>query len=225
MYRQRCYRFTRLFGLPESYLDMDQSHCCCDPCLASSKMVDPSLKGWCRFAVQSKRVNVHSEAGINEKWQLAYHGTRPAIVRRILDEGHLLPPDLAVWQRSRAARSSKGHDGDSEGCSLLFSPILKPAASFAPAARLYDPTSKDEISGQIVLQVVVQPGSYKVKRASSPLGTTTSSTPAVAVATSVVSPSGSSTQQLMLANTDDAIYWYTKERGAAIVQALLVRMD
>lgn len=213
-----CSRFISLVGLPVAYLDGDHSHCCCDPCFVSASnmtgaKIDPSSKGWCRFAVQAKRANVSNEGGNNEKWQSAFHGTRAAVVRRILDQGHLLPPDLSIWQRSRAARSSKGHDGESEGCQLLFSPLLNLASTVAaaPPAEFMDPTSKKRLRGQIVLQILVQPGSYKVRRASSPLTGAASG--------------AASTPQLSNAASDDAIFWYTKERGAAIVQALLVRIE
>ena len=224
-YRQTCTRFISLIGLPEAYLDMEHSHCCCEICIVADTSVvngakmDPSLKGWCRFAVQPKHMNVNNEGGNNEKWQVAFHGTRANVVRRILDEGHLLPPNLSIWQRSRAARSSKGHDGDSEGCQLLFSPLLTLASTLtaAPFAEFLDPVMKKHCRGQIVLQVLVQPGSYKVRRASSPLGAAINASPG----------SSSTPQQQQLLNTtqDDAIIWYTKERGAAIVQALLIRIE
>lgn len=81
----------------------------------------------------------------------------------------------------------------------------------------------------MVLQVLVQPGSYKVRRATSPLNGPVSSTPTTNVGP--VNPDPAQ-QQLLNApadttsSTDDpAILWYTKERGAATVQALLIKLD
>lgn len=145
-YKQSCSRFVHLMGLPDAYLEGEGSVCGCVQCFreeeGTTDKVDEELKGWCRWTVRNRRqVDKKDGPGINEKWQTAYHQTRPCVVRRILDEGHLLSPDLNVWQRTKAARrSSKGNDGESNG-QLLFSPTLQPA-SLAPIAELYDPILK-----------------------------------------------------------------------------------
>lgn len=81
-----------------------------------------------------------------------------------------------------------------------------------------------------MLQVLVQPGSYKVRRSTSPLNGPVSSTP-TAITVGTVNPDPAQ-QQLLNApvdppssTEDPAILWYTKERGAATVQALLIRLD
>ncbi|EFX70478.1 hypothetical protein DAPPUDRAFT_257053 [Daphnia pulex] len=89
--------------------------------------------------------------------------------------------------------------------------------------------------GHGVLQVFVQPGSYKVRRATSPLN---GPAPTIPTANTVLgsvtcSPDPTHQQQLLnppadttaITDKDPAILWYTKERGAAIVQALLIRLD
>ena len=137
-------------GLPEAYLEVESIHCGCDVCFGAPTAesgvdkLDASFKGWCRIAVKTRRMHNCKDTGSNEKWQRAFHGTRPVVIRRILDEGHLLPSDLTIWQRPRAARSTKGHDGDSEGCQLLFSPVLNPASTStaAPPAEFFDPLFK-----------------------------------------------------------------------------------
>ena len=258
-YKQSCSRFVHLMGLPDAYLECEGSVCGCAQCFrereGTSDKVDEEIKGWCRWTVRSRRqVDKKDGPGSNEKWQTAYHGTRPNVVRRILDEGHLLPPDLNVWQRTRAAhRISKGNDGESNG-QLLFSPTLQPA-SLAPIAELYDPLLKvraiwmliricvlfsnisfflkNDQRGQVVLQVLVQPGSYKVRRATSPLnGPVPPAAPTAITVGSVSCNPDAAQQQLLNAPADSTataedptILWYTKERGAAIVQALLVRLD
>lgn len=135
-------------GLPEAYLESEGSSCGCDVCYTASASergdgkADIPEKGWCRMVVKNRYTNICIDGSTNEKWQRAYHGTRPSITRRILDEGHLLPPDLSIWQRSRNTRSCKDHDGDSEGCQLLFSPLLNPASTAAPPAEFFDPVLK-----------------------------------------------------------------------------------
>ena len=42
--------------------------------------------GWCRFSL------VSGIGDNNESWHMAYHGTRPGAVRRMLDKGELLFP-------------------------------------------------------------------------------------------------------------------------------------
>jgi hypothetical protein len=88
--------------------------------------------------------------------------------------------------------------------------------------------------GQVVLQVLVQPGSYKVRRATSPLNGPAPTVPTTNTVGSVTcSPDPTHQQQLLnppadttaITDEDPAILWYTKERGAAIVQALLIRLD
>lgn len=149
-YKMNCFKFVHLMGLPNAYLESEGSVCGCVQCFreleGTSEKVDEEIKGWCRWTVRSRRqIDKNDGPGSNEKWQTAYHGTRSSVVRRILDEGHLLPPDLNIWQRTRAAhRSSKGNDGESNG-QLLFSPSLPPA-SLAPMSVLYDPILKVRFS-------------------------------------------------------------------------------
>lgn len=157
-YRTSCSRFIRLMGLPESYLELDGSFCGCQQCLdasdrsATDKAVT-EMKGWCRWKVRARRqvdaattATKKDDPGSNEKWQTAYHATKPAVVRRILDEGHLLPPDLKIWQRARVTRnrSDKDHDGESDGQMLFFSPTLQQLVS-VPSTELYDPSLKVRI--------------------------------------------------------------------------------
>lgn len=145
-YKISCARFVRLIGLPDAYLENEKSVCGCDGCFrnleGSSNKIDEEIKGWCRWIVKNRRqIDKNDNPGINEKSQTAYHGTRPSVVRRILDEGHLLPPDLNVWQRTRVTqRSSFGKDGESNG-QLLFSPSLH-HMSLAPISEIYDPLLK-----------------------------------------------------------------------------------
>lgn len=78
----------------------------------------------------------------------------------------------------------------------------------------------------MVLQVLVQPGSYKVRRATSPLN----GPGPISVGSLPCNPE-SGQQQLFntvetVSTTDEqAVLWYTKERGAATVNALLIKLE
>ena len=85
-------------------------------------------------------------------------------MRRILDEGQLLPPELNIWQRAKTASKSR----ESDGQLLLFSLSLLTASSSVPISQIFDPVVKLMRHDQVVLQVFLHPGSYKVRRASSP---------------------------------------------------------
>lgn len=77
-----------------------------------------------------------------------------------------------------------------------------------------------------MFQVLIKPGSYKVRRATSPLNGPSSS---VQVTAPTTSPD--SVNQLLNTSAETtvdettSVYWYTKERGAAIIQSLLVKLD
>ena len=213
------------------------------------------MKDWCSWTLRSRRKQ-QQKPELNEKWQTAYHVTRPGVVRRILDEGQLLAPDLNIWQRAKTARRSndKGQrDGESDGQLLLFSPSLQTASSSAPISQLFDPVLKTMKHGQVVLQVSLQPGSYKVRRASSPHnGPLPSSTNTSAVDDGIISPAVTCPEAIISQNEPSAqllsppaavtiseehttittfsedspsvIFYQTKERGAALVQRLLIRL-
>lgn len=146
-YKTNCERFIQLMGLPDGYLEKEKSVCGCEHCFRDDlesplNKIHQEIKGWCRWIVKNRRtIDKNDFPGINEKSQTAYHGTRPSVVRRIIDEGHLLPPDLNIWQRTRIThRRSVGKDEESNG-QLLFSPSLH-ATSLAPTSELYDPVLK-----------------------------------------------------------------------------------
>ena len=249
-YRSDCTKFIRLLGLPDAYLEPNgPSFCGCRQCINDETKTDPFMKDWCSWTLRSRRKQ-QQKPDANEKWQTAYHVTRPAVVRRILDEGQLLAPDLNVWQRAKTARRSndKGQrDGESDGQLLLFSPSLQTASTSAPVSQLFDPVLKTMKHGQVVLQVSLQPGSYKVRRASSPLnGPLPSSTntsagddgisPAVTCSEVTSEPSAQllsppaavtiseDSSAIISEDCPSVIFYQTKERGAALVQRLLIRL-
>ncbi|KAG8230350.1 hypothetical protein J437_LFUL000621 [Ladona fulva] len=135
-----------------------------------------------------------------EKWHVAYHGTRAGAVRQILDHGELLLPGELGLEGS-LVRKMKSKEEDSDGSQLVFSPSIKYAglSAFASKYEFLDPKTKQLSQGQVVLRILVQPGSYKV------------GPPSVKI-------SGLFDPKL----EHDSIEWVTKERGAAIPSALLV---
>ncbi|GFG30761.1 hypothetical protein Cfor_10851, partial [Coptotermes formosanus] len=104
-----------------------------------------------------------------------------------------------------AIRRDKSKEDDSDGSQLLFSPSLKYAASppFTSKYEYVDPKTKCKYEALAAFQLLVQPGSYKI------------GPPSVAGVAKSIDP-----------HLDhDATEWVTKERGATILCALLVKLD
>ena len=234
-YRSNCTKLIRLIGLPEVYFDTDAPPFCgCLQCIDDETKIDPCMKGWCSWTLKNRR-GKPKPAEVNEKWQTAYHVTQPNVVRRILDEGQLLPPELNIWQRAKTA--ARRNDGESDGQSLIFSPSLQTASCSAPISQLFDPVMKMMRHGQVVLQVSLQPGSYKVRRASSPTGpqhaaaAVTVESPALEAGSELAPPpppavatTTSEESPVISEECPSVIFYQTKERGAALVQRLLIRL-
>lgn len=144
-YKQACGRFVRFMGVPDGFFESESIFCGCERCYRAQNEApdkyEENLRGWCRWPIKSRSKPDKKDApASNEKWQHAYHGSKLNVVRRILDQGHLLPNDLKTWQRTPVARrSAKDHDGESGG-QLLFSPVLQP--SVAPVSEYFDPVFK-----------------------------------------------------------------------------------
>ncbi|XP_076042886.1 neuralized-like protein 4 isoform X2 [Oratosquilla oratoria] len=206
-YQNMCMRFKNSLALPEGYFNQDGNVCYCETChkirgdeLYYTKGNPPKQYtqpfGWCRFAL------VSGVGENNESWHMAYHGTRPGAIRRMLDKGELLFTGELGVSSTLAGRRSK--DDDSDGSQLCFSPTITYASDklIAPPVSFVDPMTQRCVKVHVVLQVAVEPGSYKVGPPSIPWST----------------PLG---PQL---NTD-TIEWVTKERGSTQLMALLIKIE
>lgn len=215
-YQNMCHRFKASLALPEGYFSTDGNLCYCETChkirgdepyytKGSPPKHYAQPFGWCRFAL------VSGVGDNNESWHMAYHGTRPGAVRRMLDKGELLFSGELGVSSTLAGRRSK--DDDSDGSQLCFSPTITYASTdqFAPSVLFVDPCTRKSVQVRVVLQVAVKPGSYKV------------GSPSVPWTPHHHDPNTHSSPDSHL--QPDSIEWVTKERGATQLLALLIRIE
>lgn len=210
-YQNACSRFKNVLGLPDGFFNCDYNVCYCETCYklrgdqAYNHKGDPPVEygvpfGWCRFALrQPPGVEVPSD-----KWHVAFYGTKLGDIRRILDHGELLLPGELGLERSMF-KKNKSKEDDSDGSQLLFSPSIKYAMSttFPTKNEFTDPKTKKHYKAFAAFQILVQPGSYKI------------GPPSIAGIAKPVDP-----------HLDhDASEWVTKERGATVLSALLIKLD
>ena len=172
--------------------------------------------------------NVESRES-NEKTDrhVAYHGSRVAFIRKMLDNGELAPtcelgPDDAGIN-SRKPKASK--EDDSDATPLLFSPTLRyvgesdilcPSVKFRDRANMRRERALNNrencpiFKAKVAFQLGVHPGSYKVGPPTSKIYPTDSSPP--------TKPPDS---HFKLDETE----WLTKERGNTAITAILVQVQ
>ena len=96
-YLALCKKFQESLGLPKLFFDCDKITCYCETChkLRHEELIqsqgEPRKKyalpiGWVKFVLRPARD--HSDD--HDTWHVAYHGTNPGWVRRMLDTGKLL---------------------------------------------------------------------------------------------------------------------------------------
>lgn len=210
-YLQACGRFTKFIGLPDGFFVREGKMCYCVDCTpqkvgeeAFLRKGDPPVKysvpiGWCRFPLRRRCVG-----DMYDNWHVAYHGTRVPNLRRILDRGELLMQDnLGLAVSGSENVKSKDDDTDSGGSPLILSPSIKYASALATKHEFIDPKTRNKLLVHVAFQVLVRPGSYKVGP-----------------------PSLEGVSHSIDAHLDlDSSEWVTKERGATLLQALLLRLE
>jgi len=166
---------------------------------------------------------------VNEKTDrhVAYHGSRAAFIRKLLDNGELAPtselgPDDA-GRNPRKPKASK--EDDSDASPLLFSPTLRYVGEsdiLCPSIKFQDRVimRRERSSGnrgicpvfkaKVAFQLGVHPGSYKVGPPTVKLNETDASPP--------TKPPDS---HFKLDETE----WLTKEKGNTAITALLVQIQ
>ena len=211
-YISNCWKFKDSLGLPNFFFSGDEATCYCETCwshrLRSEDVVqvrgDPKKKfalpiGWARFPLRRRE---GGEEG--ETWHTAYHGTKPGWVRRMLDVGKLLVVGEVGLERRRSP-GAKSKEDDSDISIIYFSPTINYAGlpRFSPSRRFTDRKSGRTWLGQVALEVLVEPGSYKA----------------------------GDSQGLQGANKWESGLeleereWVSKERGNTVLSALLVRIQ
>ncbi|KAF6299225.1 neuralized E3 ubiquitin protein ligase 4 [Rhinolophus ferrumequinum] len=224
-YHALCSRFQELLLLPEDYFmpPPKRSLCYCESCRklrgdeAHRRRGEPPREyalpfGWCRFNL---RVNPRLEAGtLTKKWHMAYHGSNVAAVRRVLDRGELGAGTASILScRPLKGDPAGGFEEPGENCApsreeqppaVLLSPSLQYAGAETLASKVQfrDPKSQRTHQAQVAFQVCVRPGSY---------------TPGPPSAALREPPD----PHFSLAELE----WVTKEKGATLLYALLVRVE
>ncbi|XP_077021862.1 neuralized-like protein 4 isoform X3 [Tamandua tetradactyla] len=224
-YHALCSRFQELLLLPEDYFMPPPKHslCYCESCRklrgdeAHRRRGEPPREyalpfGWCRFNL---RVNPRLEAGtLTKKWHMAYHGSNVAAVRRVLDRGELEAGTASILScRPLKGEPGVGFAAPGENCAppreeqpppVLLSPSLQYAGAETLASKVQfrDPKSQQTHQAQVAFQVCVRPGSYTPG-------------PPTAALREPPDPHFSPAE----------LEWVTKEKGATLLCALLVRVE
>ncbi|XP_075541254.1 neuralized E3 ubiquitin protein ligase 4 isoform X3 [Dermacentor variabilis] len=220
-YQNLCLRFKAMLGIPDNYFVPDMNLCYCETC-HKIRGDEPYLKvgepprdyavpfGWCRFPLRLPPRPDHNS--VQQKWHVAYHGVPVAAVRKTLDHGQLLSPDkVSLCQPPKTGSRSKSENCESH--SVCLSPTLRYAgcSALCPKHEFLDPKTSRQMWARTAFQVLVQPGSYTTHPArvgaTSPTSSATSRNP---------------TETFLGASE---LEWRTKERGATILHALLVRLE
>ena len=137
---------------------------------------------------------------------MAYHGSHSAYIRRTLDRKELL--FASELDLGASLTNCQTKDDDSDGSVLVFSPSISYASRDSKfRVSFVDPLTNKKMQVKTVLQVAVEPGSYKVGPPSIPF----------AASDSIEGPVESSLR--------DNIEWVTKERGATHLLALLIKIE
>ena len=147
-YLKVCTKFQLSLGLPPIFFDaISPATCYCETChkLRNEEVVqahgNPRKKfalpiGWVRFPL---RKAVKETAEESSSWHLAYHGTSPGWIRRMLDCGKLLTGGEVGLGQMRGPQAKTKED-DMESPLLFFSPTVSYAGQplFAPGRQFSD---------------------------------------------------------------------------------------
>jgi len=216
-YLDNCSHFVKSLGLPAKFFSSEERQmvCYCVSCHKASGEPHYASKGeppkehaspvgWCRLELALPTANRGASSALI-KWHTAYFGTKPCLIRRMLDASgqQLLPASSSSFCPSLS--KCKGKEDDSDVPPLLFTPTLKylttcpsicPPSPFKHGGKSY--------SAKVALQVEINPGSYKI-------GSPTVKPPLP------VSPDS----RFKLEETE----WLTKEKGNTFTTALLVQLQ
>lgn len=215
-YQELCARFKETLGLPDGFFEVSAklSKCYCYTCHkhrgeeAYSTKGDPPRGysrplGWCKFAV---RLNTRADViHVLETWNVAYHGTSPGLVRKILDRRTLIPGgELLYGGLAYSYPQPEDKEHSSETKQVLMSPTIKYAGSdlFCEKHKFTDYKTKKTYSVRVAFQVLVRPGCYTVSGEN--IG-----------ANQPVDP--------YFENSE--IEWHTKEKQSVVLSALLINVD
>lgn len=167
--------------------------------------------GWCRFNL---RVNPRLEAGtMTKKWHMAYHGSNVAAIRRVLDRGELGAGTASILScRPLKGKPGVGFEEPGENCAPpREEQPLRLAVPLPPVCWGRDPSVQSAIPGSQVPANAPGPGGVPGVRAPGLLHPG----PPSATLREPPDPHFSPAE----------LEWITKEKGATLLYALLVRVE
>jgi len=182
-YLNVCTKFKNSLGLPAYYFDKVKSQdgvCFCEAChklrgcpsVATAGDPPKNLNlpiSWVLFPLRGAEEGEEREGGetggCREAWHLAYHGTKIANIRGMLDAGMKL---LTVRELGleRTLEKEKSKEDGSDAPLLRFSPDVGEASTeqFSPRRqfKLRGGTDRRQFSAKTALLLELEPGSYKI---------------------------------------------------------------
>ncbi|CAD5111986.1 DgyrCDS1240 [Dimorphilus gyrociliatus] len=196
---QKCVSLKKYLCLPQSYFHQADS-CFCENCYRKDVLYKLSGEPAKSYSLPVGWCRFPLKSTTNAaRWHVAYYGTNLSLVRRILDEGDLCGEieELCSTLNFNEEKNKPETDNIER---YFLSPSINYATNFqfSPQSEYYDASNKTRRIVQVAFEVRIQPSSY-------------SSGP----------PSYSYPIDSYFANNE--IEWSTKEKGAVILTALLVK--
>ena len=170
-YLSLCTKFKVSMGLPNFFFDTSVAICYCETChkLRSEEVIqsqgDPKKKyalpiGWVKFPLKVQQKEGNEDRDL---WHIAYHGTNPGWIRRMMDTGKLLTQGEVGLER-RKGPQAKSKEDDMDTPLIFFSPTINYAGleKFSPGKKFQNRQTGTAHIARVALMVSVEPGSYKV---------------------------------------------------------------
>ncbi|XP_078356493.1 neuralized-like protein 4, partial [Oculina patagonica] len=217
-FQKRCRKFLSSLELRDAFFDQNYDMCYCNECHEARGDKDYYTRGeppkaygipvgWCRFGL--KEEPRASALDVFDKWHVAFHGTRLDSVNAILECADLLfPGDIALGGRKLS--EEEGHFNEDrkppgfDTKQIFVSPSVRYAGDdiYAQPSSFEDPSTKKTFAAKTVLQLRINPNSYKV-------GPETID----------------ATEQIDREFSNEELEWSTRERRAIILYGLLVKLE
>ncbi|XP_065568738.1 neuralized-like protein 4 [Artemia franciscana] len=205
-----CKLFKSFIGIPSLYF-VPEVTCYCGSCSNEYKFSgseknskDHHLIGWCRFPFSLSRFRENTPVNVegSDRWPSAYYPAEVCHIRQLLDAGQLYPSDGLGLTKPKNPVETDSKTEEVESPQLVFYPVLPNSSGRNTVPFRY---KKQLYSCQVAFQLLVQPGSYKVSENRK--------------------LEASSSRRSPTSELSDIVEWSTKEKGATVFQALLVKLE
>ncbi|CAH0389497.1 unnamed protein product [Bemisia tabaci] len=210
-YLKLCLRLKATLCLPSFYFQSDTAAVCfcsdCSPSYNSLKEEPPPgtvPSNWCKLPLHKLTSPSTVEKLSCDKWHIAYASASLGQIRQVLEQGELFDPCENLGSCDTHSEF-KWKQNECDASQIILSPTLKHVASplISKKHEFCDPKTKKLYLAHAAFQVLVKPGSYK-----------TNPLPDTGLSKSIDS----------LSDTD-SVQWQTKEQGATLLTALLLKLD